>query len=93
MVLSIFHGGVDIMNDFIDFEALMNRSHWAMIKDNIVINIVHYDEPDEQLEKRYTFIELPTGYDVRLGDAYSPETGLFEHREAIVPETTVVVFE
>jgi hypothetical protein len=81
------------MNDFIDFEALMNRSHWAMIKDNIVKSIVYYDEPNEHLEKYYTFIELPTGYDVRSGDAYNPETGLFEHRDAVVPETTVVVFE
>jgi hypothetical protein len=81
------------MNDFIDFEALINRSHWAMIKDNIVTGIVYYDEPSEELEKRYTFIELPTGYDVRSGDSYDPETGLFEHRESIVPETTVAVFE
>jgi hypothetical protein len=81
------------MNDFIDFETLMNRSHWAMIKDNIVTSIVYYDEPSEELEKRYTFVELPNGYDVRSGDSYSPETGLFERRDAIVPETTVVVFE
>jgi hypothetical protein len=64
----------------------------AMIKDNIVINVVMY-EYDELLEKIYTFIPLPDDSTVIVNDAYNPETGLFEHREANVPETTVVVFE
>lgn len=64
----------------------------AKIKDNIVIGVVMY-EYHELLEKYYTFIPLPDDSPVVTNDAYNPETGLFEHREANVPETTVVVFE
>jgi hypothetical protein len=64
----------------------------AMLKDNIVKNIVMY-EYDEGLEQYYIFIPIPDNVDVKVNDAYNPETGLFEHRDAIVPETTVVVFE
>ena len=81
------------MNDMIDFESLKDRPTWAMLKDNIVINFVCYDEPDENLEKFYTFIQLSNEHSVQINDAYNPETGLFEHRDPIVPETTVVVFE
>ena len=64
----------------------------AQIKDNIVINIVMY-EYDETLEQYYTFIPLGENYTVQVNDVYIPETGLFEHRAPIVPETTVMVFE
>lgn len=64
----------------------------AKIKDNIVIGVVMY-EYDELLEQYYTFIPLSDDSPVVTNDAYNPETGLFEHREANVPKTTVVVFE
>jgi hypothetical protein len=64
----------------------------AMLKDNIVINIVMF-ELGNALENYYTFVPLEEDSDVRITDAYNPQTGLFEHRDAIVPETTVVVFE
>lgn len=69
----------------------MEQRH-AQIKDNIVINIVMF-ESGNPLENYYTFIPLDEDSEVRITDAYNPETGLFEHREANVPETTVVVFE
>jgi hypothetical protein len=72
-------------------DNIMETKH-AMLRDNIVINIVMY-EYDETLEKYYTFISLPNDSTVSINDAYNPQTGLFEHRDAIVPETTVVVFE
>jgi hypothetical protein len=64
----------------------------AMLKDNIVINIVMY-EYNETLEQYYTFIPLAEDSTVQVNDAYNLQTGLFEHRDTIVPETTVVVFE
>lgn len=64
----------------------------AMLKDNIVINIVMF-EPGNALENYYTFVPLEEDSDVRITDAYDSETDLFEHREANVPETTVAVFE
>jgi len=75
----------------VGLDNIMGTRH-AMLKDNIVINVVLY-EYDELLEKIYTFIPLPEDSPVIVNDAYNSETGLFEHREANVPETTVAVFE
>lgn len=68
------------------------EQRYAQIKDNIVINFVMF-EPGNPLENYYTFVLLGEDSEVQINDAYNPETGLFEHREANVPETTVVVFE
>jgi len=72
-------------------DKIMTTRH-AMLKDNIVVNVVIY-EYNEILEQYYTFIPLDEDSTVQVNDAYNSETGLFEHREANVPETTVVVFE
>jgi len=68
------------------------EQRYAMLKDNIVVNFVMF-EPGNPLENYYTFILLDEDSEVQINDAYNPETGLFEHREANVPETTVVAFE